>query len=101
MVAARVGWGSEEEDFESSGRTMVKTCLLEAHRGEEGDGAALGVLSEIGKRLGVTVGETDDPDLLRLRADDSDSWCDTSLGRYCRFAVNSPLKLPPASVPYQ
>lgn len=83
MIASRQVWAPEAEDLEVSGRTMVKTYLIEAHRDRAAEPNV--VLDTVAEKLGLTIDATDDRDLYRVHAKSLDLWCDTSLGRFWRL----------------
>jgi len=91
MLAARSPWpaayrADDVEDVESaSGRTSVKTYLLEAHACDAPTRDPLAFLKTAGAKLGLEVEETGDRDLFRLNAQGDDYWCDTSMGRFWRM----------------
>lgn len=89
MAAAR--WSATEDDEEVSGRTALKTYLVEAHGGSNGDSAAVDLLRSVGQVTGLTVEDTDEADLFLLRRGDVDFWCDSSLGRFWRLHTIAPV----------
>ncbi len=91
MLAARSPWpppyraDEGDVDLDAVGRTSVKTYLLEAHACDAPTQDPLKFLQDVGAKLGLSVDETKDRDLLRLHSDGQDFWCDTSMGRFWRL----------------
>jgi len=98
MVASRLPWTpaaspDEDEGEGASGRTQVKTYLLEAHAHEGPTAEPLEFLRSIGSLLGLTVSETKDGDLFRLEHSNGDDfWCDTSMGRFWRLYTTADVE---------
>ncbi len=91
MLAARFAPPNDAD--ETAGRTLVKTYLLEAHalNGDGGE-AAYRLLEEAARRIGLTAHSTQDSDLVLLRSEHHELWCDTSLGRFWRLHTAIPVK---------
>jgi hypothetical protein len=85
MIASRSSPLRDADELEHSGRTLVKTYLLEAHEACRDDVTPAQLLSDLSGVVGFKVRETDDPDLSELRFGDEAFWCDTSLRRYWRL----------------
>lgn len=83
MIASRTPWGTDAEEVESSGRTQVKTYLLEAHH-QDGR-PVLDTLQSAAAALGSRLHATSDSDLFRIEDNGSDFWCDTSMGRFWKL----------------
>ncbi|TMQ05337.1 MAG: hypothetical protein E6J91_40855 [Deltaproteobacteria bacterium] len=93
MVAARMAWSPAlETDEEGHARTSVKTYLIEAHRLAAESPSAVELLRQITAPLGMSVDETEDSDLFRLRNEAHDFWCDTSMGRYWRLHTTAKVE---------
>lgn len=86
MVAARMTWSAAADtEEESPARTSVKTYLVEAHRLATENRSAAELLRQLAAPLGMSIEDTDESDLFRLRIEDQDFWCDTSIERYWRL----------------
>lgn len=93
MAASRTGWlatGDDDDQEEASGKTRLKTYLVEAHCPSPGD--ELEALAPLGKGMGFSAGATKDAGLFRLATSSGDFWCDTSLGRFWRLHTTVQVK---------
>jgi hypothetical protein len=87
MAASRRNWLANTEDDEDTGRTMVKTYLVEAHCDANED-----TLSRLSTQVGVHVNSAKEPGLFRLVSRDVEFWCDTSMGRFWQLHTVAPVK---------
>jgi hypothetical protein len=85
---AAAGDAESDDDLESTGRTSLKTYLIEYLNDA---GCAADLLADVGARAGFSSVPTQDADLFHLRAENAEAWCDTSLGRFWRLHSTSPV----------
>lgn len=84
--------GEDEEELETTGRTSLKTYLVESHVADDQE-AVLHGLERVGSPLGFSISATKDRHLFRLHRHDADLWCDTSFGRFWRLHTTAPVKV--------